>query len=600
MIGHKKRVKDGQKLKFLDWLQGHIAVGLTASDDGKVMTADHTHEDGMGWKVLDVYTKSQSDSRYPDLGHLHDDRYLTEAEAITAFSPSVHGHDASYYTKAAINNKVTYINVKDYGAVGDGVTDDTAAFNAAIAAAYNATSNTRGHVYIPHGKYLVANIVVPTAITLSGDGWWTILKLKDGSAAGANVLKTDETTQKYYIHIKDLMVDGNKANNPTGGAGIYMWGSTDMFIQNVYVTSCKGHGVHITGSSAKNSILPTLLNVRSLSNDGNGFDLASYTYDTKMLNCTGALNAGHGIMPSGSGFYSNCDFWQNTQRGVYAYWKENMQWVNCRTEFNGGTGFYLHGVRDSIFTNCRSYENSNSLVGGVANTNDGWRLGGSATLDGNGVPWHSMNNTFVNCIGGRYGSPTEHQRYGWTSDAQYVAGNKFIGCRADDNDTANWNIPHGTSAATFVNCWNGSQEITEFTKTKITPEGGIAVKLTNKTGAATVKGQIVAASSTTDNAFSLQTNEYDAFGVVYQAGVADGSECWVVVSGIAELLVKDTVAVTRGQLAICADTDGRANAIANPGEGLPATETHFKELGHFIESKAAGANVLAKAVIHFN
>jgi hypothetical protein len=51
---------------------------------------------------------------------------------------------------------------------------------------------------------------------------------------------------------------------------------------------------------------------------------------------------------------------------------------------------------------------------------------------------------------------------------------------------------------------------------------------------------------------------------------------------------------------VAADTDGRANVVANPGSGLPATDLHFKECGHFIESKAAGTNVLAKAVIHFN
>lgn len=63
-----------------------------------------------------------------------------------------------------------YVSVKDFGAVGDGVTDDLAAINAALAAAKN--------VYFPAGTYLVsgAPISPPTGvngITMFGDGFST-------------------------------------------------------------------------------------------------------------------------------------------------------------------------------------------------------------------------------------------------------------------------------------------------------------------------------------------------------------------------------------------------------------------------------------------
>jgi len=47
----------------------------------------------------------------------------------------------------------TYFNVKDYGAVGDGVADDTVAIQAAITAASAGVAN--GTVWFPSGKYLV-------------------------------------------------------------------------------------------------------------------------------------------------------------------------------------------------------------------------------------------------------------------------------------------------------------------------------------------------------------------------------------------------------------------------------------------------------------
>lgn len=57
------------------------------------------------------------------------------------------------------------INVRDYGAKGDGATDDTMAFDRAIAAATNVTAprahNTGAKIYVPCGKYiLTARLVV--------------------------------------------------------------------------------------------------------------------------------------------------------------------------------------------------------------------------------------------------------------------------------------------------------------------------------------------------------------------------------------------------------------------------------------------------------
>lgn len=134
-----------------------------------------------------------------------------------------------------------------------------------------------------------------------------------------------------------------------------------------------------------------------------------------------------------------------------------------------------------------------------------------------------------------------------------------------------------------------------------TNERGFLVKMLNKTGAATVKGTLVAASTATDKGFILQANEYDTIGVVEESGIADGSEAWVWVNGsVCQVLFKDTVASTRGNILIAADTDGRAIDVANPGVGLPAVETHFKECGHVLESKIAGTDVLALAMLHFN
>jgi hypothetical protein len=67
-----------------------------------------------------------------------------------------------------------FYDVRDYGAVGDGATDDTAAITRAIEAAAPASAPTGDTVFFPSGRYRVtATLVVPPAVTLQGTGWNT-------------------------------------------------------------------------------------------------------------------------------------------------------------------------------------------------------------------------------------------------------------------------------------------------------------------------------------------------------------------------------------------------------------------------------------------
>lgn len=131
----------------------------------------------------------------------------------------------------------------------------------------------------------------------------------------------------------------------------------------------------------------------------------------------------------------------------------------------------------------------------------------------------------------------------------------------------------------------------------LTIEGGIAIPMINKTGAASIKGTVVDPSTTTDLAVvAEEISGIDPIGIIYQDGIPDGDLVLVVISGIAEILIQDAMAVVRGDWAGTSDvTAGRAQATTEP----PATSKHDAEIGHFLESKIAGVDVLAKAIIHF-
>lgn len=132
---------------------------------------------------------------------------------------------------------------------------------------------------------------------------------------------------------------------------------------------------------------------------------------------------------------------------------------------------------------------------------------------------------------------------------------------------------------------------------RFTKEGGIFVKLTNKTGVPSVKGSLVRSDTVVDNAFILTSgDDKECLGVVYENGIVDGDECKIVFSGRVRVLLKDATASTAQNWVATSDVPGRADATgANPA----AAPTHFKEIGHGIETKGAGTDVLAFIMLHF-
>lgn len=70
---------------------------------------------------------------------------------------------------ATIAEQPSRVSVADYGAKGDGVTDDTAAFTTAL----NAVADKGGTVFVPVGNYLIkTHIRIPAQVTL--EGVWSI------------------------------------------------------------------------------------------------------------------------------------------------------------------------------------------------------------------------------------------------------------------------------------------------------------------------------------------------------------------------------------------------------------------------------------------
>ena len=112
-----------------------------------------------------------------------------------------------------------HINVKDYGAVGDGVTDDTVAIKAAIAAASNKIA-----LYFPSGVYKVSDTLQISSPLVYGDGEASHIKYY-GNDKLFEVMTTGVT-------ISDLLLS---ADDDTSSIGIYALDKNFVVIENVYL-----------------------------------------------------------------------------------------------------------------------------------------------------------------------------------------------------------------------------------------------------------------------------------------------------------------------------------------------------------------------------
>lgn len=141
------------------------------------------------------------------------------------------------------------INVKSFGAVGDGVTDDLVAFNEAI--------KTGKPVYIPDGVYRVSGgIRLPSNAFIWGSGIdKAIIRFTDDAPTGDCLVFNDDIQRgNTNINISNLTLDGNaqRISQSFGGTGgsrdsnLTIRASRDVYISNIKSINAGLHGFDIT------------------------------------------------------------------------------------------------------------------------------------------------------------------------------------------------------------------------------------------------------------------------------------------------------------------------------------------------------------------
>lgn len=322
-------------------------------------------------------------------------------------------------TLIALDQGGQVYNVKAYGAVGDGITDDTTAINTTLAKG--------GTTFFPAGTYLVTGLTLAGGAHMLGVGAGlygtvapvtqrSIIKLKN--AANTNLINVPAGNS--YGSIEHMEFDGNKANQSGSGAGnginiadalaaqeaqwrlvdveVYNASTTGIYIGNyrqamyteqTRVTASGNYGMYIAGSDGTyikplaatsgidNIFIATLANVTRIvggdvwSATGNGINISSTNNVT--IEGTGIDHNGkNGITINGTGnvslvgniFHSNSQSANNTYSDVSV----DSQISDFNTTIESNT----FGPLDGGITNKRKYavdtHGNNVLSGGNVDT----------------------------------------------------------------------------------------------------------------------------------------------------------------------------------------------------------------------------------------
>jgi hypothetical protein len=259
-----------------------------------------------------------------------------------------------------------FANVLDYGAVGDGIVDDTLAIQAAITASNG--------IYFPSGTYLITRALqIPNNRVLLGESRQSsVIKRLDttqetigGVAVGVPILYLAGT----WIDVENMTLTGVVTDTTAvrfSGAGANSHiNFTHLEINFVYHSFVESQGFFMTSFNninvaqavnaftftSNNGKTSTTLNNCYASSVGQAYDFVNCVYS--VLNACGSDYANWGSVtpnPSGQG-YGNAA----TAKGVYNFFLCNMTINGCGAEASYGNGVITSISSEMTINNITSY-----------------------------------------------------------------------------------------------------------------------------------------------------------------------------------------------------------------------------------------------------
>ena len=224
------------------------------------------------------------------------------------------------------------INVMDYGAVGDGLTDDTAAINAAIAAA-----PAGGWVIQLGPAHLISSTIeVNKPVRITGLS-------RENTTASRLFKKSTMTTAAIKITTSNVTLENFALTGQAGNTGPGIWVFQQYAVlQNLNLNSIGGNGIVVGDPvGSVNTNIFGFYNVSVIGSSLNGFYFDSFTTNAgggTLVNCFSHLNSADGFRFDRSQLNTlvGCVAEENTAYGLsYADGARDIWWFAGDSEANG-------------------------------------------------------------------------------------------------------------------------------------------------------------------------------------------------------------------------------------------------------------------------
>jgi len=310
----------------------------------------------LGWAVdtQELYIGNGTvEEGAPEVGNTkiltEDDDILALASSYTykgnTTTPVVTGTDANSPTTRTLRAKLDdAVSVKDFGALGDGVTDDTAAINRAIAnlITVEATGKERRRLLFPGGTYIVSDVIKLYPYTqLIGDGMESTF-IKQTSLSADCVIRTADRNGNTSVNIGN---DG--AAKPQGiecsGIHFVTQHEKDVAIldqcEDIHFRSCHFTGVYSTSDGDSSS--PAVTSLVTL-NSTTALTTRNITFtDCSFIKGYYAVKANDDIQDI---FFVSCEF------------DTNYRSFNMAETADGSTANRITGPTGVVISSCRFNE----------------------------------------------------------------------------------------------------------------------------------------------------------------------------------------------------------------------------------------------------
>jgi hypothetical protein len=278
-------------------------------------------------------------------------------------------HQWNGNTWKVLNESV--INVKDYGAVGDGVTDDTVA----VQSVANIAKTIKKSIFIPNGIFLIDNTIEVSGLEIFGN-----------SISNSIIKATNKQFDIFLTvggsYFRNFTINGGWDGQTAGQLGNSIFlnplTSANIFVENMNIAYSKENAIKLL-RAAYSHILSVTSRVSGL----------NAVYITGL---SGA-DASTTVDINGSCTFSDCPngYGVKVENGI------NISLNTITTEYTKGFGIFGNDNRSINITNCYQENiNGNKFVdwnGAGIGMNIFGNFGGGTVLD------YNPNYFGVNCLG---------------------------------------------------------------------------------------------------------------------------------------------------------------------------------------------------------